>query len=37
MVFYSALGHQAKTYDAPDYAQLLLEACRWLLSKRTVG
>jgi type 1 glutamine amidotransferase len=32
-VYYSALGHQAKTYDDPAYQQLLEEAMRWLLER----
>lgn len=30
-VFYSALGHQASSYDEPEHQQMLEEAIRWLL------
>jgi len=32
-VFYSALGHQAKTYEDEHYRELLLQASRWLLNR----
>ena len=31
-VFYSALGHEAKSYSDKDYRQLLLNAAKWLMT-----
>ena len=32
-VFYSAIGHQAATYELPDYEKLITEAMNWAIIK----